>query len=86
MTMSKERIFIPPGLHGRFEKLVEREAKELGTTEEDARRLVEIAVLTRGIAFLERALAADETLASGAAAPTTEELGVVLTGTKRKRR
>ena len=53
----KERILIPPGLQPRIEGLVKKHAKALKTSEGDARRIVEQAIIQRGIASLE--LAAD---------------------------
>lgn len=49
----KELVRVPPGLRSRIQRLVEYYAKQLGTTEEDARRTVEVAILTRGVAALE---------------------------------
>ena len=49
----KERILVPPGLQSRIEGLVRAHARALRTTEEDARRVVEIAIVQAGVAALE---------------------------------
>jgi hypothetical protein len=54
----KERILIPPGLQGRIDGLVRAHARALATTEEDARRFLEIGIITRGVHALEAELRA----------------------------
>lgn len=50
----KERILVPVGLQRRLEALVKAYAKDLATTEGDARRVVEVAVFQRGLDALEQ--------------------------------
>jgi hypothetical protein len=50
----KELLRVPQGLQGRLEKLVRQQAEALGTTAEDARRVVEVALIQRGLASLEQ--------------------------------
>lgn len=50
----KELVRVPPGLRSRIQRLVEHYAKQLQTSEEDARRAVELAMLQRGLESLER--------------------------------
>lgn len=50
----KDRIIVPEGLKNRVDGLVRHHAKVLRTSEADARRTVEIAILQQGIDVLER--------------------------------
>jgi hypothetical protein len=50
----KERIVIPERLQGRVERLVRDHAKAQRTSEQDARRVVEMAILQQGVEALER--------------------------------
>lgn len=50
----KDRITIPEGLKRRVDGLVKRHAKALKTSEQDARRVVEISIIQSGIEQLEQ--------------------------------
>lgn len=50
----KERIVVPERMRARVEGLVRAHAKALKTSEADARRIVEIAVIQNGVEALER--------------------------------
>lgn len=47
-------IDIPPRLAPRVDELVNRHAEAFGTTVEDARRVVEIAIMQKGVLALEK--------------------------------
>lgn len=50
----KDRIVVPERMRARVEGLVKQHAKALKTSEADARRLVEIAIVQRGVDALEQ--------------------------------
>jgi hypothetical protein len=47
------KITVPPRLAPRVDELVKRHAEAFGSTVEDARRLVEIAIVQHGLGLLE---------------------------------
>lgn len=50
----KERIAVPERMQARVEGLVRSHAKALKTSEADARRMIEIAIIQVGVTELER--------------------------------
>lgn len=48
-------VVVPDGLKARFERQVDKTAQELGITQDEALRLVEVAILQRGLAAMETA-------------------------------
>ncbi len=55
----KDRITVPERLRGRVERLVRDHAKAERTSEQDARRTVEMAIMQHGVLALEREAAED---------------------------